>query len=107
MAWTVHVKRSVIKDLRWLGRKNGRLLLKAAVSLLTEDPLAETRTLKTLRPNPVAQRELRLLGKYRVLFNVDTDAETVTIVLAGVKKGNTLIVQGEEYRAHHEGNSTK
>jgi mRNA-degrading endonuclease RelE of RelBE toxin-antitoxin system len=104
MAWKVTMKESVIKDLRWFGRKDGRLLLDTAVEHLTANPLAETRHLKTLRPNPVAQRELRLLGKYRVLFNVDAAAQVVTIVLAGEKQGESLLVQGEEFREHHENN---
>jgi hypothetical protein len=58
--WTVALKESVIDDLRWFGRKDGRLLLAAAEAALAADPTAETRSLKTLRPNPVAQRELRL-----------------------------------------------
>ena len=75
MQWTVTFKESVIDDLRWFGKKDGRLLLKEAEERLSAEPLAETANLKTLRPNPVAQREFRLFGKYRVLFNVDEDAE--------------------------------
>jgi mRNA-degrading endonuclease RelE of RelBE toxin-antitoxin system len=104
MAWSVRVKESVVEDLRWFGRKDGRLLLETAEEYLSADPLAETRNMKTLRPNPVAQRELRLFGKYRVLFNVDPEAEVVTLVLVGEKRGNSLIVQGEEFTGHHEDN---
>lgn len=106
MAFTVSLKESVIGDLRWLGEKQGRMLLRQAEKRLAADPLAETRNMKTLRPNPVAQRELRLLGKYRVLFNVDAADQLVTIVLVGEKRGNSLIVQGEEFTAH-EGDSPK
>ena len=56
--------------------------------------------MKTLRPNPVAERELRLFGKYRVLFNVDEENEEVTIILVGEKRGNSLFVQGEEFAGH-------
>jgi mRNA-degrading endonuclease RelE of RelBE toxin-antitoxin system len=101
MAWTVTWKESVIDDLRWFGRKDGRLLLETAEEFLTADPLAETRNLKTLHPNPVAQRELRLFGKYRVLFNVDAEAQVVTIVLVGEKRGTALLVQGEKFTGHH------
>ncbi len=55
-------------------RKAGRLILKEAEELLKPDPLAETRNNKALRPNPMAQRELRLSGKYRILYNVDAGA---------------------------------
>jgi hypothetical protein len=82
-------------------------LLSAAVERLTADPLAETRHLKTLRPNPVAQRELRLFGKYRVLFSVDPAAEVITIVLVGEKQGESLLVQGKEFSEHHESNPPK
>jgi len=80
----------------------GRELLR-----LVADPAADTRNLKTLRPNPVAQRELRVFGKYRVLFNIDTEAEVVTIVLVGEKRGDALIVRGEEFREHHEDHSSE
>jgi hypothetical protein len=95
----------VIEDLRWFGRKDGRLLLEAAEARLAADPLAETRNMKTLRPNAVARRELRLFGKYGVLFNVDAAQELVTIVLVGEKRGDSLIVRGEEFTEHHESNS--
>jgi len=107
MAWTVILKESVIDDLRWFGRKDGRLLLDEAESRLSADPRAETRQMKTLRPNPVAQRELRFFGKYRVLFNVDAAAHEVTIILVGEKRGNALIVQGEEFTEHHESDTTE
>lgn len=58
--------------------------------------------MKTLRPNPVAQRELRLFGRYRVLFNVNRTQQRVTIVLVGEKRGNALIVQGRRFMEHHE-----
>ena len=58
--------------------------------------------MKSLRPNRIAQRELRLFGKFRVLFDVDEEAREVIIVLVGEKRGEMLIVRGEEYIAHHE-----
>jgi mRNA-degrading endonuclease RelE of RelBE toxin-antitoxin system len=102
MSWTVRLKESVIDDLRWFGRRDGRILLDEAETRLSADPLSETRAMKTLRPNPVAQRELRLFGKYRVLFNVDEKAEEATIILVGEKRGNALFVRGQEFTAHHE-----
>ena len=97
----------MIEDLRYFGRKVGRLVLKEARKQLAADPLAETVQMKTLRPNPVAQRELRLLGIYRVLFNVDAARESVDVVLVGEKRGNALIVQGKEFVARHESDSAQ
>ena len=102
MAWSVELKESVLDDLRWFGKKNGRQILKAALERLEEDPLSEARQMKTLRPNPVAGRELRVFGKYRVLYQVDLSAKVVTIVLVGEKRGEALLVQGKEFTEHHE-----
>ena len=100
MAWHVEIMPSALDDLRWFGRKVGRILLQMAEAILSGNPLAESKNLKTLRPNPVAERELRLSGKYRVLFNVDAVKEIVTIVMVGEKRKNSLFVQGQEFTDH-------
>ena len=102
MAWKVTLKPSALEDLRWFGPKISRFLRETAAKLLRTDPLPETQNMKTLRPNAVAQRELRLAGKYRVLFNVDEEAEKVTIIAVGEKRGNALLVRGKEFTKHHE-----
>jgi mRNA-degrading endonuclease RelE of RelBE toxin-antitoxin system len=107
MAWTVEVKEAAVKHLQWFGKKTGRKLLQAALQRLEQDPLVETKNLKTLRPNPIAQRELRLFGKYRILFSLDDKKHLVTILLVGEKRGNRLWVLGEEFILHHEGNSVE
>jgi len=107
MSWTVKIKVSVIGDLRWFGKKDSRKLLTEIESRLSADPLAETRNMKTLRPDPVAQRELRLFGKYRSLFNVDEKAQSITVILVGEKRGSSLIVRGEEFTEYHESDPTK
>ena len=107
MAWTVELKESVIEDLRWFGKRDGKHLLKEAIQRLEQDPLLESRQMKTLRPNPVAGRELRLFGKYRVLFHLDSEARVATLVLVGEKRGDTLIVQREEFRGRHEDHSAE
>ena len=38
MVWTAHLKESVIEDLRWFGKKDGRMLLKEAEQRLLADP---------------------------------------------------------------------
>ena len=74
MAWVVELKESVIDDLRWFGKKDGRQLLKEALRRLEQDPLVEIATDEDLAAKPLGRRELRLFGKYRVLFNVDEPA---------------------------------
>jgi len=102
MAWSVVVKEAALEHLQWFGKKTGRKLLEKALQDLEQNPLGETKNLKTLRPNPVAQRELRLFGMYRVLFSVDEEKQLVTIILVGEKRGNRLLVLGEEFGEHHE-----
>ena len=58
MAWSVELKQSVLDDLRWFGKRDGRQVLKEAIKRLAAEPLLETRQVKTLRPNSVAEREL-------------------------------------------------
>jgi mRNA-degrading endonuclease RelE of RelBE toxin-antitoxin system len=82
--------------------RRGDLKTPKALEHLEQDPLAETKNLKTLRPNPIAQRELRLFGKYRVLFSIDGNNQLVTIILVGEKRGSRLLVLGEEFNSHHE-----
>ena len=43
--------------------------------------------------------ELRV-GEFRVLYNVDVSASEVVLVVVGRKKGNKLIVGGEEFHGH-------
>jgi mRNA-degrading endonuclease RelE of RelBE toxin-antitoxin system len=105
MAWRVEVKKAAVEHLRWFGKKTGRQLLEQALKYLGQDPLAETKNMKSLRPNPVAERELRLFGKYRLLSSVDEKDYRVTILLVGEKRGNRFLVLGEEFSAHHESNS--
>ena len=107
MAWEVEVKEAAIAHLAWFGKKVGRKLLQRALRFLARDPLAETKNIKSLRPNPVAQRELRLFGKYRILYSVNVEEKQVTIILVGEKRGNKLLVSGREFSEHHESGSTQ
>jgi mRNA-degrading endonuclease RelE of RelBE toxin-antitoxin system len=104
MGWTVEVKEAAVRHLQWFGKKTGRKLLETALKHLERDPLAHSKILKTLRPNPVADRELRLFGKYRVLFSIAEEERLVTVILVGEKRGNRLLVLGEEFSEHHESN---
>jgi len=96
-AWTVEVDDRAMEDLRAIDRKEARLILRAARERLSADPRAETRNMKTLRPNPVGERELRLFGKYRVLFTVSEAQRRVLIFVVGEKRGQCLFVRGKRF----------
>jgi mRNA-degrading endonuclease RelE of RelBE toxin-antitoxin system len=95
------VDERALADLRAIHRKDARLILQAAHERLSIDPLAETRNMKTLRPNPIAERELRLFGKYRVLFTVNQGERRVLIFVVGEKRGQSLFVRGQRF-THYE-----
>jgi hypothetical protein len=66
---------------------------------LRYDPTAGSRRIISMQPNPVAGWELRL-GDYRVLYDVDDAEHIVTVQLVGEKRGNRLVVQGQEFTEH-------
>jgi mRNA-degrading endonuclease RelE of RelBE toxin-antitoxin system len=73
-------------------------LLKAAIQArLVHQPITETNAIKRLRPNPLAEFELRV-HDLRVLYNVE-ESEVVLLVV-GRKVGNKLVVKGQDFYGH-------
>jgi len=62
---------------------------------LTHQPQVETKNRKPLRDNPIVSWELRV-GKYRVFYEVDETASTVSVVSVGHKEHNVLWIRGKE-----------
>jgi mRNA interferase RelE/StbE len=87
------------KQLRALPVRDQRILEAAILSRLQLQPTMPTRAIKRLRPNPLAQFELRV-GNLRALYNVE--GEEVVILIVGRKVGNKLIVEGEEFHGHQD-----
>jgi mRNA-degrading endonuclease RelE of RelBE toxin-antitoxin system len=92
------LKHSVLGDLDSLGPMATRAILRTARGRLGTDPLATTRHLKSLQANAIAERQLSVLGRYRVLFTVDEAAKVVTIVVVGEKRGNAVRAGQEIHR---------
>ena len=86
-------------DLRWLSAYARRVVLDGLEVHLRHQPTLGSRKIKSLRPNPVAGWELRL-GDFRVLYDVAEEQRVVTVQVVGEKRGNRLIVQGQEFAAH-------
>jgi len=82
-----------------LSVRDQRALQAAIAARLQYQPAILTRAVKRLRPNPVAEYEIRS-GDLRVLYDVVGEEVIVTVV--GRKVGNTLIVSGEEFRGHQD-----
>lgn len=86
-----------VEDLRCLRKFEQQLIVDEAQRHLMHDPLVVTRNRKPLRPNALSMWEVRT-GSYRIFYDVDETASTVTVKAVGVKEGNRLIIRGKEYR---------
>jgi mRNA-degrading endonuclease RelE of RelBE toxin-antitoxin system len=71
-----------------------RTVLDRIRATLQDEPTVETRNLKVLRPNPIANYELRV-GVLRVFFEVDGRRREVLVLAIGRKEGSLLRVGGK------------
>ena len=99
MPFKITITEDADRQLRWLPIREQRILSAAILGRLTHQPETPSRAIKRLRPNPLAQFELRA-GDLRALYNVEVDE--VVILLVGRKAGNKLIVEGEEFHGHQD-----
>ncbi len=95
MAYEIEYTEAALRDLSWLRRTEQVLVLAAIDRQLRHEPTVETRNRKRLRPNPVADWELRL-GELRVLYNVVEVVRVVEIERVGRKPGGRLLAGGQE-----------
>jgi mRNA-degrading endonuclease RelE of RelBE toxin-antitoxin system len=85
-----------VEDLRLLRKFDQQQIIAAIETQLPEQAAQETRNRKRLRPNQLAEWELRV-GAFRVFYDIDQDNALVKIEAIGYKQGNKLFVHGEEY----------
>ena len=83
-----------VKDLRSLRKVDQEEVLDGVDTHLRYEPAAETRNRKKLRPNDVAEWELRL-GKFRVFYDVLEEVQVARIEAVGIKEKNLLFIRGE------------
>jgi hypothetical protein len=81
-----------------MGKVHRRLVLDGiTVHLVDNDPLEITRNKFPLkRPSAYAERELRV-DNWRVFYAVIDDGGLVLVNLSGEKRGNKLLIEGEEF----------
>ena len=82
-----------IDDLSRFRKYDQQEILDDIKAQLSHELTRETRNRKRLRPNQLAEWELRV-GTFRVFYDVD---ELVRVVAIGYKTGQQLFVHGEEY----------
>lgn len=99
MAFKITISEDADRQFRALTARDQRTLEAAILARLPHQPTTPTKALKRLRPNPLAEFELRV-GDLRVLYNVE--GEEVVILIVGQKSGNKLLVEGEEFHGHQD-----
>ena len=88
---------SALEDIQRFRKREQRIIFDAIEDQLSHQPNVETRNRKKLRPNQVAEWELRV-DKYRVFYDASTDSNTVEVKMVGIKEGSRLFVRGVEYQ---------
>ncbi len=99
MAFQIAITADAESQLRALPVREQRILEAAITVRLQDRPTTPTRAIKRLRPNPLAEYELRV-GDLRVLYNVE--GNEVVLLIIGRKAGNKLIVGGQEFYGHQD-----
>jgi mRNA-degrading endonuclease RelE of RelBE toxin-antitoxin system len=84
------------QDLNSFRKFEQQYILDEIDTQLQYEPNRKTSNRKKLRPNNVAEWELRL-DKFRVFYDVREKAQIVKIAAIGYKRGNKLFIHGEEY----------
>ncbi|MDP2998293.1 MAG: type II toxin-antitoxin system RelE/ParE family toxin [Bryobacterales bacterium] len=86
-----------IDDLRTFSTPERKRIMEGIDACLRHEPHLETRNNKALRPNRLAERELRV-NRFRVFYDIDEGAAWVKIEAIGHKRGSSLYVRGQEFQ---------
>ncbi len=91
----------VVENLRWIPRWQHSVIRLAIEEQLKYQPDTVTQNRKPLKSLSMDKTRWELRcgtrNQFRVIYRVEAEAHTVTIAVIGVKKGNRLWVNGEEY----------
>ena|SRR5437867_7077498 len=94
--FTIEFTPEAVEDLQWLRKFEQQQVVDSIQQNLQHEPDKETRNRKRLRPNRLAEWELRV-GDCRAFYDVDRGVAIVKIVAVGTKQGNKLFIRGKEY----------
>lgn len=86
-----------IADLKPFRKYEQQLIVDQIDEQLSREPAHDTRNRKRLRPNSVAEFELRIT-RFRVFYDVDENKNLVMIEAVGHKEGSCLFIRGKEYQ---------
>lgn len=94
--WQIEFTPEAAEDLRLFRKFDQRQIVDAIEGQLPNQATEPSRNRKRLRPNQLAEWELRS-GDFRVFYDVDAESDVVKIEAIGYKDGDKLFVHGEEY----------
>lgn len=94
--FNINFTTAALDDLREIKKFDQRRVIDEIESQLAHQPDQPSRNRKHLRPNQLAEWELRV-GEFRVFYDVLSADMSVSVVAIGQKIGNRLIVHGEDY----------
>ena len=85
-----------IEDLRFFGKADRKWIVDETEKQLAHEPEVQTRKRKRLRPNQVAEWELRI-DPFRVFYDVDSQNRLIKVRTIAYKEGNILYVRGTKF----------
>lgn len=85
-----------MEDLEQLRKYDQRTIIAAIEIQLTQQPNLQTRNRKRIRPNQLAEWELRI-GRFRVFYDCLPDDKVTRIIAIGYKEGSKLFIHGQEF----------
>jgi len=95
--YTIEYTERALDDLECFRKPERALIFDEVDRYLIFEPDLESNSRKRLRPNELAEWELRL-GKYRVFYDVKNNTvKIVKVIAVGYKKHNNLFIRGEEF----------
>lgn len=97
MVFRIAFTPSALEDVAWFRKHEQVIIFDAIEEQLMYQPNIQTGNRKMLRPNQVAEWELRL-GKFRMFYDVDSISQVVEIKMIGYKEGSHLYVRGKGYQ---------
>ena len=94
--WNIEFLAEAEEELVELRPFDQQRIVTAIETMLSHEPMRESRNRKRLRPNRLAEWELRVEA-FRVFYDVDVPMNVVRIVAIGEKKGRALFIRGERF----------
>ncbi|MGQ0594134.1 MAG: type II toxin-antitoxin system RelE family toxin [Gammaproteobacteria bacterium] len=92
----VRITPEALDDLQRLRKHESKRIFDELERQLTVQPAIETRNRKRLRPNRVAEWELRI-DRFRIFYDVNDPTQSIKIVAVGYKRGSRLYIRERKF----------